>query len=264
MKKYGKMSSLVLGIMLILPFFAPLFATHDPYLTSNQQFVLPTSLHWFGTDYLGRDLYSRFLWGGQRTILVSICSTLIAVGMGSILGCFSVFTAKKIRSGLLALFDALISVPPLLVSLLILTLLGNGVFELILATALPQIIPVAYVVRGAIVILKEREYVLVSRALGANTFQLIQWHIVPALLNTLLSYGMNTMRYCLMMSTTVTFLGFGGELGVADWGVMLAEARMAFRVAPWTSIPPGLGILAWVMWLNYWAEIMGQSTTKLK
>lgn len=259
MKKQGFIAWLILSVMLVVPFFAPFIATHDPYLTSNQQFILPTALHWFGTDYLGRDLYSRFLWGGQRTILVSLTSTLIAVSIGSILGCLSVFT---LRSILLAMFDALVSIPTLLVSLLILTLLGNGITELILATALPQIIPVAYVVRGAIIVLKEREYVLVSRALGANNLHVIRQHIVPLLLNTLLAYGMNTMRYCLMMGTTVTFLGFGGELGVADWGVMLAEARMAFRVAPWTSIPPGLGILVWVMWLNYLAESIGQSSTK--
>ncbi|MFZ4828352.1 MAG: ABC transporter permease, partial [Phototrophicaceae bacterium] len=197
-------------------------------------------------------------------ILVGLISTLIAMGIGCLMGSVSVFTVKMVDSILLVVFDTLASIPTLLFSLLILTLFGNGINELIWATALPQIIPVAYGVRGAISLARGHEYVGASRALGATTLHIVGRHILPSLLNTLLAYSMITMRYCLMMSTTVTFLGFGGEPGVADWGVMLADARMAFRVAPWTSIPPGLGILFWVMWLNYLAEYIGKSLAKLK
>ena len=264
MKPFNRLGWVVLGSLLLIPFLAPWIATHDPYLTSEQQFILPNVSHWFGTDYLGRDLYSRFLWGGQRTILVGLSSTLIAIGMGCLVGSLGTLTGPTVDLVFLAVFDTLASIPGILVSLLILTLFGNGISELVWATALPQIIPVAYVVRGAMSSSKRHEYVDASRALGASNLHIMWQHLLPSLLNILLAYSMSTMRYCLMMSTTVTFLGFGGEPGLADWGVMLAEARMAFRVAPWTSIPPGLGMLLWVMCLNYLAEYLGKPIAKLK
>ncbi len=229
------------GLLLIL--IAPLFAPFDPMTTDPAgSLTSPDSAHLLGTDRLGRDVWSRLLYGGQRTVLIAALATTIAVGFGMLLGMTG-------WGGFDLLMNALLAFPTLLLALVVITLLGTGAVSLALATGIALIAPFARVTRGAVRATRDLPFVESARALGASDWRIFTRHIAPNIAPTLLAFAGVTFAYSVLNSAALSFLGLGGDLGTPDWGAMLAEGRVAFRTAPWISVAPGLAItlLVWVV-----------------
>lgn len=240
---------LVLCIALIL--IAPLAAPYDPLATDTSLSLSPPSVsHIFGTDVFGRDVFSRFLYGGQRTLLIAAAALTIAVISGAVLGLLASGGTRTVRAAITMLITALLSIPGILLALIALTVLGQGDGLVALAIGITQIAPTARLVGTAARSVQASEYVTAAAALGAGRYRILWAHVLPNVLPLLISYAGVVFAYAILNSAALTFLGFGGDLAVPDWGGMLYEGRQVFRAAPWVSIAPGLGITILVGSIN--------------
>jgi len=234
-----------------LVLIAPLIAPHDPMQTDvAAQFQPPSSEHLLGTDMLGRDVFSRILYGGQRTLVTAVSATVAAVILGTLLGLASSVSNPWLSRSIRVFIEALLAFPSLLVAFVVLTVLGAGQTSLAVAVGFVSIAPYAQVTHSSIVSTRSAHYVEAAKAVGATDWQVLWRHIVPNIQFTLLAYAGVTFAYSLLNGAALSFLGLGGEPGIADWGVMLWEGRGAFRAAPWISFVPGFAITATVFAVN--------------
>ncbi|MBZ0283298.1 MAG: ABC transporter permease [Anaerolineae bacterium] len=239
------LSLILFALIVLMPHFAPF----DPMSTDiDNQMLPPNNVYLFGTDFLGRDVLSRFLHGGQRTLMIAVGATLLAAVPGTISG---ILTG---RAGYLANFisipiNAVLAFPNLLLALVVLTVLGKGDWTLVFAVGIAQIAPYTKVIQAATLELQSAEYVEASRSIGASSMWIALNHILPNIQPTILTYTGITFSYCLLNGAALSFLGLGGGTGIPDWGVMLSEGRMVFRGAPWVAFPPGLAItiIVWIV-----------------
>jgi peptide/nickel transport system permease protein len=234
---------IVLSSILLLTLFAPIFALHDPNLTEPAIQMQPPSFEYLlGTDFLGRDVFSRLLYGGQRTLMITTLSTILAVVIGSGFGLAAGMAGTWLGTVFSILINALLAIPNLLLALVILTLLGVGVGPLIIATGFTQIAPVAQVIRTATRSVLAQPYVEAGYAIGSRRWGILMHYVLPNIRNIAIAYGTITLSYCLFNNAALSYLGLGGEPGIADWGAMLAEGRNTLYDAPWVAIAPGVAI----------------------
>ncbi|HEX2905309.1 MAG TPA: ABC transporter permease [Phototrophicaceae bacterium] len=245
----------VLGVLGTLFLLASWLAPFDPMQTNPaQQMQPPSREHFLGTDTLGRDVFSRLWAGGQRTLGITAAATLISVIPGLILGLIAGIFHDVLDKIIGILINALLAFPTLLLALVILTLLGPGPLALALATGFSQIGSYARMLRSAVIGVRSAQYVEAAVAAGATRWNIVREHILPNIRPTMLTYASITFGYNLLNSAALSFLGLGGEPGVPDWGVMLAEGRAVLRTAPWLSLVPGVAITMTVMAVNQLAR----------
>jgi peptide/nickel transport system permease protein len=244
-------TTIVLGSILVLTLFAPIFAPQNPgHTEATIQMEEPSFEHILGTDFLGRDVLSRLLYGGQRTLLITTMAAVLAIIAGGSLGLAAGMAGSWLDTGLSTLMNALLAIPNLLLALVILTLLGTGTIPLTVATGCTQIASVARVTRAAVQSVLAQPYVEAGYAVGSKRWHILIYYVLPNIRNILLSYGAVTLSYCLFNSAALSYLGLGGEPGVADWGVMMAEGRNTLYDAPWVAIAPGLAITLTIWSVN--------------
>lgn len=250
-----RISLLVLCATICVAALAPIIAPADPMKTDPAgQLQPPGRDHLLGTDLLGRDVLSRTLHGGRRTLLVAALATLIAVTPGALLGLAAGTLGGKFDAVIVALVNALLAFPGLMIALVALTVLGTGILPLAIATGAAQVASYARVARSSAIAARSMGYVEAAEAMGARQRRIITGHILPNVQQTLLAYAGVVFGYCILNSAALTALGLGGEPGVPDWGVILAEGRTAFRVAPWISVAPGIAIAVTVWSVNRLAD----------
>ena len=250
---------LVLGIIFAASIFAPILTTSDPLKTHpSLQFQAPDSTYLLGTDSLGRDVWSRLLYGGRRTLLTSALALVIAFVPGVTLGLLAGAGQHWLDLFITTLINGLLAIPGLIVALVILTLLGRGIFSLPIAVGLAQIAPCASITRATVQAIRSALYIEAGYGLGATRRHILLRYILPNILPTLLAYAALIFGYATLNGAALNFLGLGGEPGTPDWGVMLAEGRSAFRLAPWISLVPGLAITATIWSVNALADQIGK------
>lgn len=246
------MRRLIVPLALIVVILcAPLFAPRDPMATNGDDALQPPSVEYpLGTDALGRDVFSRVLYGGQRTLLIAALATLIAAVPGLVLGILAGSSTRAVDDILSALLNALLAFPGLLLALVVITLLGMGPVPAAVATGVALTAGYARITRAVVLRVRSAAYVEASRALGATPLRLALRHVLPNILPTLLAYTGVTFAYAVLNGAALSFLGLSGALGQPDWGAMLSDARMTFRAAPWASFGPGIGITLVVYAVN--------------
>jgi peptide/nickel transport system permease protein len=220
--------------------------------------------HALGTDLLGRDILSRALHGGQRTIGIGAASSLIGFTIGMFIGTLNSVAGQWAKFIISAILNALLAFPGLVLALITLTLMGSGVFSIIIAVAVIQIAPCARITHSAVIQLKQREYVQAAHSLGSTQVRTLIVHILPNALPALLTYLGTTFSYCLLSSAALTFLGFGGDPSVPDWGMMLYDGRLAFRSAPWIGFVPGSAITLTVLFVNWILQRINPTAANLR
>jgi peptide/nickel transport system permease protein len=252
---------LLLAVMILVVTLAPTLAPYDPMLTDSGALLQPPGReHLLGTDLLGRDVLSRVLYGGQRTLLAAVLATVTAVCPGLLIGLLTGINPGWIDKIITALLNAVLAFPGLVLALVVLTLVGVGIVPLALAVGGTQIAPYARVTRSAVMAVRSMEYVLAAEALGATRRQIVSRHILPNIQPTLIAFSLVVFSYSILNGAALSFLGLGGEPGVPDWGVMLAEGRAAFRAAPWIGFAPGVAITATVLILSNLADWLAART----
>jgi peptide/nickel transport system permease protein len=208
---------------------------------------LPGWNHWLGTDLLGRDLGWRLLAGGAHTFLVASGSALISILLGGAWGIAAGFTGGWIDRILGRLMDMALSIPALILGLVILAALGPGEAAVILAVGVSSAATFARLLRAEAAQIRNREFLLAARTLGAGKLRQVARHLLPNISGPLAAYGALHFGWAMVNVASLTFLGFGGDPSAAEWGRMLAEARLVFGQAPWQAAAPGLALALTVL-----------------
>ena len=201
---------IVICIMVIFAVFAPFIATHDPYALSMANAKLPPGVdgHIFGTDELGRDLFSRIVYGSRVSISVALCGTLLGGIVGSILGMIAGYNGKWIDSIIMRVMDGMFAFPFILLSIFLMTILGDGLFNVILAIGIADVPRFARTVRGQVVILKNEEYCAVEKVLGASGFRILVHHIMPNAISPIIVYGTLNIAAAILNESALGFLAW--------------------------------------------------------
>lgn len=232
----------VLSLIVALTLAAPLLATHDPRQATSPALNRPSAQHFLGTDTLGRDVFSRLVWGGRQTLLIALLATLISLLPGTILGLIAGYIGGWADRLLMAGMDVLLSFPNLLLALALITMAGAGSVQVAVAVGIAGLPTFARVARVAVLDVRSRLYVDAAISVGAPHHRILLRHVLPNILETLLSFGALTLSWAVLNGAALAFLGFAGDPAMPDWGSMLNEGRSAFRLAPWIALPPGLAI----------------------
>ncbi|MCL4247682.1 MAG: ABC transporter permease [Anaerolineae bacterium] len=255
-------------ILAVIAFFfiAPAFAPYDPMATDvDAQFAPPGLPYLLGTDQFGRDVLSRMLYGGQRTLAIALTAAALALIVGVPLGLLAAWQPPLGRRRPLgwlphllnSVIEATFALPGLLLALVVITLLGSGPVSVAIAAGISQIAPVARLTQIAGRGVLASPYVEAARALGARERRVLLRHTLPNIAMHVAAAAILAFSYSLLNSAALTFLGLGGALGEPDWGAMLYDGRQAFRIAPWISIAPGVAITLMV----WFADRLGTSLT---
>lgn len=247
--------ALILLSIVLLVLGAPLLTSFDPLRTNTANILqAPDAIHLLGTDMLGRDVFSRVLYGGRNTLAMAMIATGIAVCGGGFLGIVAGFWLKQWRI-VDRLLDAWLALPALLIALIVLTLLGRGLLAISLALGMAQVAPFARVVRSTMIAGSVAGYVEAARSLGASRWHILWRHLVPYGVPVWVRYAAMIFGYTIMNGAALSFLGLGGEPAIPDWGVMLADGRQGFRQAPWVALAPGVMITLTIFSIHWLIDV---------
>jgi len=243
---------LVVSLLLLLALAAPFIAPHNPYEQNLENNLLePCTQYPFGTDDLGRCIFSRVIFGTRNALFIGIIVTLISATAGLLVGLVSGYYGGVIDELLMRLVDILLAFPGLVLALAIAGLLGPGLFNLMLALALVGWMSYARVVRGAALSIKEKDFVESARAIGAGNIYIIRKHILPNVTAPLLVMATLGIGHVILNAAALCFLGLGLQPPEAVWGAMLSSGKAFLRSAPHLTIFPGLAIMITVLAFNF-------------
>lgn len=250
-----RLPGLVLAGIVLLVLFAPLISPADPrHAVPTDALQPPSQAHPLGTDQLGRDVLSRTLWGGRTTLGVAAAATAITILPGLAIGLLAGYTGGWVERLLMGLMDTLLAFPNLLLALSIVSLTGTGNMQIAIAVGITGLPAYARMARTAVKELRHALFVEAARSLGADHRQILRAHILPNVLDALLSFAGISLSWAILNGSALAFLGFGGDPATPDWGAMLNEGRAAFRIAPWIGFPPGIAIMITIFAINRLAD----------
>jgi ABC-type dipeptide/oligopeptide/nickel transport system permease subunit len=252
------------GLAIVLVFvacgvFAPLIAPYDPYKNDLMNVLMPPSAgHWFGTDELGRDLFSRVVYGARISLMEGVFSVGLAMTVGVPIGIVSGYIGGRTDAVIMRLIDVLLAFPGVLLAIVIISVLGPGLTNAIIAVAVYTIPIFARLSRGSTLVVKDEPYVEAARAAGLSDLRILARHIFPNISATL--FVMMTLRVAISILTaaSLSFLGLGAQAPLPEWGAMLSNARNAMLIAPHVALFPGLAIILLVFGLNLFQDGLRQ------
>jgi peptide/nickel transport system permease protein len=250
----------LVALHVVIALAAPLLVPDSP--VKNDAFATmqaPSLAHLAGTDQYGRDVLSRTLYGGRIALTVSLSATLLAVGLGAVIGCLVAYRRGWLDEVLMRVVDAILSVPPILALLVIVTVFGTGPVVIVVAVTVVYGPGVVRVVRAAALDVVPRDYVTAARARGEGTGSVLLREIGPNVLDVVLVEFAMRASWVVLLVSSLSFLGFGANPPTPDWGLMVAENRTLLAVAPWTSIAPIIALSALVIGLNMAADGLAKS-----
>jgi len=254
-KFFHKYASVLIGGVLfftivMVAIFAPLIATHDP---AEMQMTLrlqpPSREHLCGTDEFGRDVFSRIVYGARISLTISLSVLALAGVAGSILGLLSGYFSLA-DTLIMRVMDGLMAFPTVILSLVILTIMGSGIPNLVLALSIAQLPRVVRTVRTTVISAKQLEHVEAARAMGASHLRIMVKYIFPLCVSPLIIRLTLIMALTVLNEASLTFLGVGLSPDVPSWGVILSEARQFVTTSPYLIILPGVAIVWSVLALN--------------
>jgi peptide/nickel transport system permease protein len=250
--KFAMLGAFWLLFIALVSLLAPLLAPYDPLEINLRIRLMPigTPAHFLGTDDLGRDILSRLIWGGRISLLVGFLAVLFSMTLGTIIGLLTGFYGGMLDTIVMRLIDVLMAFPAILLAIAVVAALGPGLEHAMLAVAIVGIPYYTRIVRGSVLTLREREYILAARALGSNRGRIIAAHLFPNSLPPLIIAATLDVGWMIMFAAGLSFLGLGAQPPAAEWGIMLSEGHKFIRQAPHASIIPGLAIFLVVLSLN--------------
>jgi peptide/nickel transport system permease protein len=238
--------------IILVATFAPILAPFG-FADNNldRRVEAPSGDYLFGTDHLGRDIFSRIIHGSRIAIMVGLVVVLIEAGIGITLGLIAGYFGGRVDAFISGLTDTVWSFPPMVLALGIVAVIGPGLFNVVTAIAVVSWAPFSRITRAKVQSVKEMEYVEAGRAIGESDFSLLLRYILPNIIASNLILATLTMPSALLTASALSFLGFGAQPPTPDWGAILSEGREYLRSAPWISTFPGLAILFTVLGFNF-------------
>jgi peptide/nickel transport system permease protein len=219
----------------------------------------PDAVHWWGTDHLGRDVFTRTLLGGREAILVTLIATPLAVAWGGFIGIYLGLVGGKLDDVLMRLVDAFLALPWILKMLLMIATFGTGLGVLIPTLAFFYGIPVIRIARAAAHNVVARDFVLAARARGHGRLSTIGRELLPNVLDALLVEGAMRWSWMLLAFSSLSFLGFGVSPPTPDWGLMVADSRTFLAIAPWSGLYPIAALSSLIIGINLTADALAKT-----
>lgn len=242
--------ALMLLVLVVVALFAPQIASHDPTVIAMKEALqTPSAAHLCGTDAFGRDVFSRIVYGARVSLTIAL-SVLVVIGVvGTILGLLAGYY-KWADTIIMRLMDGLMAFPSVVLALVILTVLGAGIPNLVLALSVTQLPRVVRTVRTSVISAKELEHVEAARAMGASDLRILLQYIFPLCVSQLIIRLTLTMGLTILNEASLTFLGIGLDSTTPSWGIILSEARQHITTSPYLIYLPGIAIVWAVLAMN--------------
>ncbi|MDQ7905134.1 ABC transporter permease [Phytohabitans sp. ZYX-F-186] len=230
-------------------------ATHDPLrVVPADRLQPPSAAHLFGTDELGRDLYSRVVHGTALSLQSTLAAVLIGLALGSVLGLLAGFARGVVDAVVMRLVDVLLAVPSLLLSLVIVAALGPGTAKIACAVGIGSMPGFARVVRAEVLRVRASGYVEAATVVGARRFSIVLWHVVPNAAGPAIVLATTTIGTAMLAISSLGFLGFGAPPPAPEWGSLIAGGRGYLATAWWISLLPCLVVVLSVLAVNHLAR----------
>ncbi len=247
---------LVGAVLVLVVAVAALLAGHlapyDPIALDIEALLTPPGAkHLFGTDELGRDIFSRVIYGTRFALLIGVAVVLIEAVIGIVLGACAAYFGGWSDTLLMRLVDIMLAIPTLVLALAIAGVLGGGLGNMILAIGITGWREFARLIRGQVLVIRTSTYVEAARAVGAGDARILGRHILPNALGTVVVYTTLEMPAALLWAASLSFLGLGAQPPTPEWGAMVAEGRGFVGQAWWVSTFPGLAIMTTVLGFNF-------------
>lgn len=244
-------SSFCLILILLAVLFAPQITPYDPLQRNTPERNQPPSwLHPFGTDRIGRDIMSRVLYGGRLSLRVGFFSVALAVVIGVPLGLIAGYVGGWLDNIIMRVMDVILAFPPLILAIWLVSLLGASINNVIFAIALSSIPGYARLIRGIVLSIREMEYVMAARSMGAGSLRIMFFHILPGVLGPLIVVTTLGVSGAIVFGASLSFLGLGVPPPTPEWGAMLTDGRSYLRTQWWVAVFPGMTITLVVLVLN--------------
>ena len=249
--KAAAVSATVLAVMALAIIFADKLTVYDPNAVNLVERLLPPSgAHWCGTDDLGRDIFTRILYGGRVSLLVGIIPTTISLVIGVILGMVSGYI-RQLDAVIMRLADIALAFPSIVLAMVVMYTLGATTSNIFIALSMIGWAGTARIVRSQTLSLREKEFVEAARGMGVNKWTIMFRHILPNCLPSLIVLFTLNIPDAILSEANLSFLGVGTQPPDSSWGLMVSQARTFAASSPWMLIFPSLAILIMVLALNF-------------
>lgn len=246
----------VIGVMLALAIFAPLIAKMDPQeMNPVDKLTPPNGIYLFGTDNFGRDIFSRVVYGARASLLGSTGVILFSMTLGVLTGVVAGYF-RRVEPWLMRLVDVLMAFPPLLLALVLVSILGRGMINVIVAVGATYLTRTTRIVYGLTLKVREEAYVEAAVSSGTRVRDIILRHLLPNMMSPIIVQATFTFAFSLLDMAALDFLGLGIPPSIPSWGNMLSEGRMYITRAPWLLTFPGMCIVLTVLAFNLAGDVL--------
>lgn len=250
-RRPAQLGGLLVLLLVLAATFAPWIAPYDPYaINVTDRLQPPNTTYFFGTDDLGRDMFSRIIYGARTTLQAGLTVILIAASLGTLIGLSSGFYGGRIDLIIMRLVDVGLAFPYILLALAIVATIGPSLGNALIAIGLASVPGWARFVRGSVLSAKENEYVTAAQALGSTNWRIMIRHILPNILSSIIVLASLEFPAAVLSTAALSFVGLGAQPPSAEWGYLLTGARSYIRTAPWLVNFPGLAIFVTMLGFN--------------
>jgi len=241
----------VIALFIFIAALAPQLMPHDyVQIDLSNRLSAPTDSYWLGTDQFGRDLLSRLIIGARVSLLVGVLATSIAAMGGILIGSVAAWSGRVVDTTIMRIMDVLLAFPTIVVAIALAAVLGAGLDKVIMIISITRIPQFARIARGAVLTVKEADYVMAASALGRRGFVVLFRHVLPNCIAPLIVYASFSVAAAINTEAALSFLGLGIQPPHASWGTMLSDARNYMLLSPWIAIFPGAAITITVSAFN--------------
>jgi len=245
------LGAIIVGAWLLTALLAPYIATHDPYeINIANRLQSPSSEHWLGTDFLGRDTYTRLVYGARTAFEVAFGAVLLGALIGIPLGAISGFAGRWVDACIMRVMDAIMAFPGRLLAIALVASMGGGMLSLYIALGINAIPSYARIVRGVVLVQREKEYVEAARMTGESDWNILFFQVLPNCLSPLLVRLSLEFAHVILAESSLSFLGLGLPPPTASWGLMLKEVTPFLQLQPMAAFFPGLTISLIILGFN--------------
>lgn len=253
MKRHGQawFGAAVVLVLLVAAIASPLVATYDPYKVNvKERLEAPSAEHWMGTDNLGRDVYSRVVYGARVSLLSGFVAVGISMCLGVVLGILSGYLGGWVDMVIQRIVDGFMAFPGLVLMIAFSAIFGPGLVNAMIAIGITGTPGWTRLVRGQVIAIKRREYVEAAQALGATSFGIGKRHIFPNVLAPIIVWASMGVGNAILAEAGLSFLGLGTQPPTASWGSMVNQGNQYLATAPWMSLFPGGAVFVVVLASN--------------
>jgi peptide/nickel transport system permease protein len=252
-RKTTLVGAILMALMLAIGLLAPLIAGDPTHMDVSGRLTPPGRAHWLGTDDVGRDVWSRVVYGARLSLLVggavAALSFLVGIVCGVVAGYY-----RRLDNVVMRVMDGLMAFPAIVLAIALMAALGPSVVNVVVAIAVVYSPRVARVVRGSVLVIRETAYVEAARALGVSDLVLLARHVLPNCMSPVIVQGSFVFAAAVLTEAALSFLGVGVPPYVPSWGVILAEGRLYIQQAPWLVLYPGVAIMLTIFGLNLFGD----------